>query len=88
MSFLSDSCYSFVVSSHKNFDAKIQSLIYKVARKTGIDVQIPEDQDKVHKIKFIVKESLSEDSLFPTKFRDFEVVHNYLRTSSPGQVFQ
>jgi len=73
-------------SSHKNFDAKIQSLIYKVARKTGIDVQIPEDQDKLHKIKFIVKESLSEDSLFPTKFRDFEVVHNYLRTSSPGQV--
>ena len=68
-----------VDNSSANFDAKIQSLIYKVARKTGVSVV--DKLNEANKIKFVVNGPLPQDAAFP-KFRDFDVVHDYLKTSS------
>jgi len=69
-----------VDNSATNFDAKIHSLIYKVSCKTGIDVAM-DKSDQATKIKFVVNGPLPSDDVFP-KFRDFEVVQDYLLTSS------
>jgi len=69
-----------VDNSESNFDAKINSLISKVAWSIGIDVG---DRLKLgaKKVKFVVNGPLPSDATFPS-FRDFEVVHHYLETSS------
>jgi len=69
-----------VDNSNDNFDAKINSLISKVAWSIGIDVG---DRLKLgaKKVKFVVNGPLPSDTTFPS-FRDFEVVHHYLQTSS------
>ena len=72
-------------NSASNFDAKIQSLIYKVSSKTGIDLSSNQDHVVPRKIKFVVNGPLPSDELFP-KFRDFEVVQDYLLTSQSNRV--
>jgi len=72
--------YVDMVDNSSDFDTKINSLISKVAWSIGIDVG---DRLKLgaKKIKFVVNGPLPSDATFPS-FRDFEVVHHYLQTSS------
>jgi len=69
-----------VDNSDSNFDAKINGLISKVAGSIGIELG-----DRLHqgskKVKFVVNGPLPSDCSFPS-FRDFEVVHHYLQTTS------
>jgi len=70
-----------VVDNRADFDTKIRYLIRKVADQLNIDVG-----DRLttgsRKIKFVINGPLLEDSMFPEGFRDFDVCHHYLQTSS------
>ena len=70
-----------VVDNRADFDTKIRYLIRKVADQLNIDVG-----DRLttgsRKIKFVINGPLPEDSMFPEGFRDFDVCHHYLQTSS------
>ena len=69
-----------VDNSGSNFEAKINSLISKVAWSIGIDVGDRLTQG-AKKVKFVINGPLRSDTDFPS-FRDFEVCHHYLQTSS------
>ena len=70
-----------IVDNSTDFDSKIRNLISKVAMEVGIEVG-----DRLtngsRKIKFVVNGPLPEDSIFPERFRDFDVCHHYLRSQS------
>jgi len=72
--------YVDVIDNSCDFETKINRLISAVATKMGIDIG---DRLKVNsrKVKFAVNLPLPKDSMFPS-FRDFEVVHHYLTTTS------
>ena len=63
------------------YTSKIRHLITKVAWSVNIDVG-----DRLtngsRKVKFVINGPLLEDSMFPEGFRDFDVCHHYLQTSS------
>ena len=64
-----------------NFQHKINALISKVAWSIGIDVGDRLMQG-ARKVKFVVDGPLPADNVFPERFRDFEVIHHFLRTPS------
>jgi len=72
--------YVDIIDNSSDFEMKINRLISCVAVKMGIDIG---DRLKVNarKVKFAVNLPLPRDSAFPS-FRDFEVVHHYLQTTS------
>lgn len=72
--------YVDVIDNSTDFETKINRLISAVATKMGINIG---DRLKVNsrKVKFAVNLPLPKDSMFPN-FRDFEVVHHYLQTTS------
>jgi len=69
------------VDNLSDFESKIRSLISKVAWSIGIDIG-----DRLttgaRKLKFVVNGPLPSEKAFPEGFRDFEVCHHYLQTSS------
>jgi len=72
--------YVDIIDNSTDFEMKINRMISCVAGKMGIDIG---DRLKVNsrKVKFAVNLPLPRDSAFPS-FRDFEVVHHYLQTTS------
>lgn len=73
--------YVDIVDNLSDFESKIRSLISKVAWSIGIDIG-----DRLttgaRKLKFVVNGPLPSEKAFPEGFRDFEVCHHYLQTSS------
>ena len=69
-----------VANVESNFEAKINTLISKVAWSIDIDVGDRLNQG-AKKVKFVVNGPLPLDEEFPS-FRDFEVCHHYLQTAS------
>jgi len=69
------------VDNLSDFESKIRSLISKVAWSIGIDIG-----DRLttgsRKLKFVINGPLPSEKAFPEGFRDFEVCHHYLQTSS------
>lgn len=72
--------YFDVVDNSTDFEMKICRMIASVCQKLGIDTG-----DRLltnsRKRKFLVKGPLPDDTVFPP-FQDFDVVHNYLQTTS------
>ncbi|XP_063238835.1 TRPL translocation defect protein 14 isoform X2 [Bacillus rossius redtenbacheri] len=73
--------YFDVIDNSTDFETKINRMIAGVCQKLGIDTgdRLLTDSKK---LKFLVRGPLPPDSAFPT-FQDFDVVHNYLQTSTP-----
>jgi len=73
--------YFDVVDNSTDFEKKIRRMIASITQKMGI-----ETGDRLltnaKKRKFLVKSPLPDESVFPP-FQDFEVIHNYLTTSTP-----
>ncbi|KAL0276626.1 UNVERIFIED_CONTAM: hypothetical protein PYX00_004160 [Menopon gallinae] len=72
--------YFDVIDNSTNFETKMNRMIDSVCQKLGIDTG-----DRLlknsKKHKFLVQGPLPPDEVFPP-FQDFDVVHNYLQTSS------
>jgi len=73
--------YLDIVDNSMDFETKIKTVISKVAWSIGIDIG-----DRLvtgaRKLKFVVNGPLPAENVFADGFRDFEVCHNYLQTSS------
>jgi len=72
--------YVDIIDNSSDFDSKINRLISCVALKIGVDIG-DRLKENAKKIKFAISGPLPKDSAFPN-FRDFEVTHNYLQTTS------
>ena len=64
-----------------NFQHKINALISRVAWSIGLDIG-DRLMQTARKVKLVVNGPLPSDNEFPERFRDFEVVHHYLQTTS------
>lgn len=69
-----------MIDNSTDFEAKLNRMIQSVCVKLGIDVH-DRLQNNSRKVKFLVKGPLPPDNEFPVEFRDFTVVHYYLRSS-------
>ncbi|XP_076039530.1 TRPL translocation defect 14 isoform X2 [Oratosquilla oratoria] len=72
--------YFDVIDNSTDFDTKIRRMISSVCQKMGIDTG-DRLKNNARKVKFLVRGTLPNDSVFPT-FMDFDVEHIYLRTNS------
>lgn len=73
--------YVDVIDNSSDFESKIRTLISKVAWSIGIDIGDRLTRGS-RKVKFVINGPLPGDHEFPDRFRDFEVCHHYLQTSS------
>lgn len=73
--------YFDVIDNSTDFESKMKRMISSVCQKLGINTG-----DRLlknsKKHKFLVKGPLPSDDVFPP-FQDFDVIHNYLKTSLP-----
>lgn len=78
--------YFDMIDNSTDFETKLNRMILSVCVKLGIDVR-DRLQNNARKSKFLVRGPVPE---FPVKYRDFTVVHNYLRSSgySSGKTCQ
>ncbi|KAG8334892.1 hypothetical protein J6590_080632 [Homalodisca vitripennis] len=74
--------YFDVIDNSTDFETKICRMIASVCQKLGIDTGDRLTTNS-RKRKFLVRGPLPDDSVFPP-FQDFDVVHNYLQTSTPS----
>uniref|UniRef100_A0A1B6EQH2 NadR/Ttd14 AAA domain-containing protein n=1 Tax=Cuerna arida TaxID=1464854 RepID=A0A1B6EQH2_9HEMI len=74
--------YFDVIDNSTDFETKICRMIASVCQKLGIDTGDRLTTNS-RKRKFLVRGPLPDDSIFPP-FQDFDVVHNYLQTSTPS----
>lgn len=74
--------YFDVIDNSTDFETKICRMIASVCQKLGIDTGDRLTTNS-RKRKFLVHGPLPEDVVFPP-FQDFDVVHNYLQTSTPS----
>lgn len=70
-----------------DFETKVCRMIQCVCQKLGIDVR-DRLQTNSRKVKFLVKGPLPPSGLFPPGFQDFQVVHDYLKTTEPHPKMQ
>lgn len=73
--------YFDVIDNSTDFETKMNRMIECVCQKIGLDVG-DRLQSSSRKLKFLIVGPLPPDSEFPP-FQDFEVVHNYLKSSGP-----
>lgn len=71
--------------SSADFESKLKRMIASVCVRLGIDAG-DRLQSNSRKVKFLVKGPLPVDDDFPVEFRDFKVVHYFLRSSGTAQV--
>jgi len=68
-----------IIDNRADFDSKMNRLVDVVVRRIGIDVG-DRFSANARKVKFVIN-GLPEDSDFPVKFTDFQVVHHYLHSA-------
>jgi len=74
-----DHPYVDIIDNRADFDSKMNRLVDVVVRRIGIDVG-DRFSANARKVKFVIN-GLPEDSEFPVKFTDFQVVHHYLHSA-------
>merc|ERR1711997_650299 len=74
-----DHPYVDIIDNRADFDSKMNRLVDVVVRRIGIDVG-DRFSANARKVKFVIN-GLPEDSDFPVKFTDFQVVHHYLHSA-------
>lgn len=74
--------YFDVIDNSSDFESKICRMIAGVCQKLGIDTGDRLKTDS-KKRKFLVKSPLPDNSTFPERYQDFDVVHHYLQTGGP-----
>ncbi|ODN05751.1 hypothetical protein Ocin01_00933 [Orchesella cincta] len=71
--------YFDMIDNSTDFETKLNRMIQSVCIKLGIEVH-DRLQTNARKVKFLVQGPLPAESEFPVDFRDFQVIHNYLRS--------
>jgi len=74
-----DHPYVDIIDNRADFDSKIKRLIDVVVKRIGIDIG-DRFSANARKVKFVIS-GMPEDSEFPVKFTDFQVVHHYLHSA-------